>query len=433
MNSLLPTAARCAAAFVALLSLSGVAAPPLAAQQSAGSFYAPLLKSKPKVEDMAELGRVLFMDKRLSASGQVACASCHDPARAFGPPVGLSIARAGADGRSMGLRAVPSLRYRQTVPPFTLSFHEGEADVTDQGPAGGHTWDGRAGSAHEQARLPLFSPLEMANRSPAELLAKVRAAGHGAALERLFGADLFKDEALALNAVLLVLEVYQQTPASFSPFSSKYDAVLRGQTQLSAAEARGLELFRRPDKGNCALCHVADIKEGAFPLFTDWGYVALGVPRNRALAANRNPAWFDLGLCGPLRTDLQARKDLCGQFRTPSLRNVALREQFFHNGAITGLEAAVRFYATRDTDPAAWYPAGRQGAPRRFDDMPAQYHGNVTTDPPFDRHPGQRPALSAADVRDIVAFLKTLTDADAVPAAVNPTRGKASTARAVKP
>jgi cytochrome c peroxidase len=172
---------------------------------------------------------------------------------------------------------------------------------------------------------------------------------------------------------------------------------------------RGLALFNDPAKGNCASCHLSTVKpDGAFPLFTDFGHIAIGVPRNRGIKANADPAFFDLGLCGPLRTDLKDRADYCGRFRTPTLRNVALRRSFFHNGAITTLEEAVRFYAQRDTNPARWYGA----AGKKFDDLPPRYHANINTDAPFGGAPGAAPALSDAEVADVVAFLRTLTDAD---------------------
>ena len=70
-------------------------------------------------------------------------------------------------------------------------------------------------------------------------------------------------------------------------------------------------------------------------------------------------------------------------------------------------EDAVRFYAQRDTDPARWY-----GTAGKFDDLPAKYHANVNAEAPFGGQPGGAPALSEAEVADVVAFLKTLTDAD---------------------
>ncbi len=83
---------------------------------------------------------------------------------------------------------------------------------------------------------------------------------------------------------------------------------------------------------------------------------------------------------------------------------------FFHNGVFHRLEDVVRFYAERDTRPQKWYSRGADGRMAKFDDLPAQYQGNVDTQAPFDRHAGDAPALSEADIKDIVAFLNTLTD-----------------------
>jgi cytochrome c peroxidase len=214
--------------------------------------------------------------------------------------------------------------------------------------------------------------------------------------------------------VLLSLEVFQQSPKDFYPYTSRYDAWLRGKTELSAREKRGLALFNDPKKGNCASCHPSQIRAGALPQFTDFGFIALGVPRNRKIPANANPGYYDLGLCGPERKDLADHAEYCGLFRAPSLRNVALRRSFFHNGVFHSLRQVLEFYVARDLHPRKWYPRGRDGRVQSYDDLPAQYHANLNREPPFDRGPGDAPALSKADIEDVIAFLKTLTDADAV-------------------
>jgi cytochrome c peroxidase len=368
--------------------------------------------------DLGALGRALFFDASLSASGRTSCASCHDPAHAHAPANALPVQRAGADGRTPGVRAVPSLRYLQFVPPFSEHHHENEGDDSiDAGPTGGHTWDGRAASLHEQAGLPLLSPFEMANGTPEAFVARLKNASSAARFLALWGDDLFDRPADAFAAAAMALEVFQQTPAEFQPFSSKYDAVLRGQATLSPAEARGLAAFNDPERGNCAACHPSEAKaDGALPLFSDFGHIALGVPRNRAIAANADPDWRDLGLCGPLRTDLRERAEYCGAFRAPTLRNAATRQSFFHNGVFHDLADAVRFYAGRDLDPARWYGRDRQGHVRRFDDLPERYQANLNRESPFGERLQRRPALSEREVRDIVAFLHTLTDADVLEA-----------------
>jgi len=394
---------------IAAALLVGLPGWSLLAQAPAADAAAPYAQ-RLDVPALTALGRALFFDAGLSASGRVACASCHDPAHAYGPPNALAVQPGGEVPHGPGgFRAAPSLRYLQSVPPFSEHFFDNDGDDSvDKGPTGGHTWDGRAASVHEQARLPLLAEAEMGNASAAAVVAKLKRAPYAAQLRAAFGADVFERGTAAFDAALMALEVFQQSPADFYPYTSKYDAVLRGETALSPQEARGLALFNDAAKGNCASCHIsAPTPDGAFPLFSDFGHIAIGVPRNRTIAANADPRFFDLGLCGPLRTDLASHAEYCGLFRTPSLRNVAVKQRFFHNGAIASLSDALRFYAQRDTDPARWY-----GARRRFDDLPPKYRANLNTEPPFGGEPGERPALNDAEIADIVAFLQTLTDAD---------------------
>jgi cytochrome c peroxidase len=383
----------------------------------AGTPYAPRPGSAPAgVEQLTALGRAMFFDKSLSANGRIACASCHDPAFAFGPSNSAAV-QPGVRPDRRGFRAAPSLRYLHSLPPFTEHRFDNDGDDSiDLGPTGGHTWDGRAGSAHEQARLPLLAPEEMGNANEEAVVRKLARAPYAAQMRTAFGSDVFADPAQAFAAATMALEVFQQSPREFYPYSSRYDAVLRAQATLTPREARGLALFNDPAKGNCASCHLSSpTPDGAFPLFTDFGHIAIGVPRNEGLPANDDPRFFDLGLCGPLRKDFSGKPgaaEYCGRFRTPSLRNVALRKVFFHNGVVRSLEEAVRFYATRDSDPRHWYGRDARGHVRRYDDLPSRYHGNVNTEPPFGAKPGSRPVLNETEIGDIVAFLKTLTDAD---------------------
>ncbi len=392
-------------------ALAGVVAPAPAAPASAPRatpFYETPFERKPDVKTLTALGRSLFFDPALSASGRMACASCHDPAHAWGPPNHLPVQLGGPKQTLPGLRAVPSLKYHQAIPQFQEHYFDNDGnDSEDQGPAGGLGWDGRADSAHEQAAAPLLSPFEMANASQAAVVAKLQASRDAAGMREAFGPHIFDDPARAWNGLALALEVFQQSPADFYPYDSKYDAFLRGRATLSPAETRGLAAFNDAARGNCASCHVSAIKRGAFPNFTDFGLIAIGVPRNRAIPANADAGYRDLGACGPLRTELKGRNEYCGRFRTPSLRNVALRGVFFHNGVYTTLEDAVRFYALRDSAPQRIYGAAPA---RRFDDLPRPYQSNLNRDAPFGAQPGGKPALTEAEIADVVAFLKTLTD-----------------------
>lgn len=216
----------------------------------------------------------------------------------------------------------------------------------------------------------------------------------------------------AFERIAQALARYQKEDPAFQPFSSKYDAVLRRQASLTPQEERGLALFKDEKKGNCAACHPADkAADGSHPLFTDFTYDNLGVPRNPELGHNAHPAFFDLGLCARQGGDLAARTELCGAFKVPSLRNVALRQALFHNGHFKNLTDALRFYVQRDTHPEKWYPRRADGSIAVFNDLPPALHGNVNTaEVPYDRKPGDEPALTEAEIQDVIAFLKTLTD-----------------------
>jgi cytochrome c peroxidase len=404
---------------------SGVpaAARPAAKPLAQGIYGSAIVKVPPA--ELAALGKLMFHDPSLSASGRQSCATCHAPDHAYAPPNRLAVQLGGRDLRATGTRAVPSLRYVQNVPPFTEHFYDNDGDDSkDQGPTGGHDWDGRANSSHEQANGPLLSADEMGNANAAAVVERLRTAAYAERFRKAFGADIFARPADAFAAASMTLEVFQETPAEFYPYTSKYDAVLRGQAQLDPQEARGLALFNRADKGNCATCHISEVKSGAFPAFTDFGFIALGAPRNRTLPANASADFYDLGLCGPLRTDLAGRPAFCGLFRTPSLRNVATRQAFFHNGVFHSLEEVLDFYATRDTDQARWYGRNPDGSARRFDDLPAHYRGNVNVEAPFGGKPGGKPALNKREIADVIAFLKTLTDGYEVSGKVEKVAGR---------
>lgn len=378
-----------------------------------GAPYAPNLKQAPTVAAMTTLGRALFFDPSLSASGQQSCASCHNPEHAFGPANSLSVQLGGKNMHLSGTRAVPSLRYMQNVPAFAEHYYEevdGD-DSVDAGPTGGRTWDGRVDSAHEQARIPLLAPHEMGNQNATEVATKLKNASYATQFQSTFGTDIFNHPDQAFQAALMALEVFQENPVDFYPYSSKYDAFLRKQTKLTPQELRGLALFNDSNKGNCASCHISQIAaNGAFPQFTDFGLIAIGAPRNKSIPANADPRYVDLGLCGPDRTDFIDRKEYCGLFKTPTLRNIALRQTFFHNGVFHDLKQVIQFYVQRDTHPEKWYPRQHDGSIRKYDDLPLEYHANVNIDPPFDRQPGQQPALSDVEIEDVIAFLKTLSD-----------------------
>lgn len=354
---------------------------------------------------LVALGRKLFFDPALSGDGRFACASCHDPKFAYGPPPGYAL---GLPGRPLG-RAVPSLRYLRAVPAFAPDHRFLDGDT---GPIGGFSWDGRSASLREQTRSALLADDEMANRDAADVAGKLAHAAYAGEFRAAFGDAVFAEPGRAFDAALDALGAFQGSPAEFFPYTSRYDAFLRGELELSEREERGVALFKDPKKGNCASCHTAMARAGMPPNFTDFDFANEGVPRNARIAANADPAYFDLGLCGPRRGDLREQRRYCGMFRAPSLRNVAVRDAFFHNGVFASLRDAVRFYVDRDLRPEAVYPRDGAGKVRTANDLPPGVPFNLDRDPPFDRKPGSAPALTDAEIDDLVAFLETLSDAD---------------------
>lgn len=367
---------------------------------SAGTPAAPAVV----LSASAALGEKIFSDPSMSASGRQSCATCHDPAHAHGPGNDLAVQLGGADGGVPGFRTAPSLRYLTRNPAFFFD--------KDGTPTGGFNRDGRAQTLAAQAERPLLAPHEMANLDKDALLARLKKSAYAQQFQATFGAAIFDNAEQAFGRAAFALQQYQNEEPAFRPYDSKYDQFLAGKLKLADAELRGLALFNNPLKGNCAACHPsARGADGGAPLFTDFSFDNLGVPRNPRIPANGEPAYFDLGLCGPDRLDLAARSDLCGAFKVPTLRNVATRKVFFHNGAFSNLTDVLRFYVRRDTHPEEWYPLGANGAVDKFNDLPPPYRAYVNvTEVPYNRKPGMEAALSDSEIADVVSFLGTLND-----------------------
>ena len=361
----------------------------------------------------AAVGRAIFFDTSLSASGRMSCATCHSPRYAYGPPNALAVQRGGPGMELQGARAVPSLRYvLNRTPIWSIPYVASQAERILEGeepPRGGFGWDGRFNTLHDQASFPLLAPNEMANESPEAVVTELRRATYAGEFRKVFGADIFNDPARAYAAALGAIERFELSDPSFHPFTSKFDDYLDGKSELTAQELRGKALFDDPRQGNCAVCHLdRQGADGSHPLFTDYQFEALGVPRNPEIAANATASYHDQGVCGPLRSDQAQQTRYCGLFKTPTLRNVATRGAFFHNGRFHTLREALRFYVRRDTDPKLWYPTAK------FDDLPAGVRGNVDViDKPLTLKEGEAPMWSDAEIDDVIAFLETLTDRDA--------------------
>jgi len=363
----------------------------------------------PALTAREKVGQSIFLDTTLSNPPGTSCASCHDPDTAFSGNNGSAsgVARGSRPGH-FARRNAPSVMYVKFVPPFHFAL-EDDDDVAES-PFGGLTWSGRADTVAEFARLPLFDADEMNNASEAEVARKLRGSPYAADLAREFPGAL-ETPAASMKALGEALQVFL-TSDTMSPFTSKFDDFLRGKARLSPLEMKGLTAFENRAKGACNHCHqmYPHSNRPESSLFTTYAYDAVGVPRNRAIAANADPERYDLGLC---ERKQKAGRPLdssdpkwCGSFRIPSLRNVAVRQRFMHNGVFTKLRDVVAFYATRSTNPDLWYPHGA-----RFDDVPDRYRSNVNTlSFPYNRRERDPPALDDADIDAIVAFLQTLTD-----------------------
>ena len=353
---------------------------------------------------VATVGQKIFQDSSLSASGRQSCASCHDTASGHAQPNGLAAQFGGPGLDKQGGRQSPTIRY--------LASNKALFFAADGTPTGGFFWDGRASSLQDQAGKPFLNPVEMANASKAEVVGRLAAASYAGEFRQVFGDAILGDVDGAFQRMTLALQQYQLEDPDFHPYSSKYDAFLLGKTALGTQELRGLALFNNPAKGNCIACHPSGRgADGSLPLFTDFTYDSLGVPRNPELAQNNDAGFYDLGLCAREGGDLAARADLCGLFKVPTLRNVALRHAYFHNGRFKTLKDVLAFYVQRDTHPEKWYPLNADGSVQKFNDLPERYRGNVNvTEVPYNRKPGAAPALSDDEIDDVIAFLKTLSD-----------------------
>ena len=361
--------------------------------------------------DRINLGQQIFTDANLSEPRGTACAACHQANMGFaGNHGGRNGVAVGSLPGSIGSRNAMTNSYLGLIPaPFSFVTTNGVTEAV-----GGLFWDGRADSAELQALGPLLNPLEMNNPDRKSVVDKIAASRYSAQFRRAFGADIFANTDAAFTSIGVAIAAFER--ARLQPFSSKYDAMVRGQTTLSPTEARGIALFMDPAKGNCAGCHLMNPTSGKpeDSAFSEFTYYATGIPRNPAIPKNADPTFYDLGLCGPERTpptlpDSVAPgvtiSNFCGQFRMPTLRNVAERPAFMHNGFFRNLTEVVRFYSSRNSDPLRWYGQAVSN------DLPTQYLGNIEkVKAPFNRAANAGPALSELEIADIVAFLHTLSD-----------------------
>ena len=381
-----------------------------------GLAYAPALAGDLALE---KLGQKIFEDPGLSEPAGQSCASCHVAKQAFTGNFFSSVPAVsqGSTVDKIGTRNAPTIMYMAFSPPFHFAVEKNEKGEIEHTPTGGQFWDGRANDLNTQALGPLTNPVEMANPNLQAVADKLAKAPYAAEFEQRFGKISGRPADKVAADLARAVAAFERSTV-FQPFSSKFDDVLRGTAKFTAQEAHGFELFKDKEKGNCLGCHVGNEKsqKPSQWLFTDFTYDSLGVPRNASIPANADGAHYDLGLCARENFASQVLKgddptSFCGQFKVPTLRNIAATAPYFHNGSIGTLRDAVKFYVTRDTAPELWFPKGADGQVVKFNDAPPSAQANVNTaEVPYDRKPGEAPRLDDKEIDDLVAFLKTLTD-----------------------
>ena len=385
----------------------------------------------PTQSALAAVGQLLFNDPALSASGKQSCATCHSPSNAFTANNAAPVPFGGAGLNLQGLRNSPTTMYASYIPSFVLNAPTppgAPAIASSFHPVGGIMRDGRQPSLASQAEQPFITSFEMGNSGSSQVVARLQSRPYLSQFTALFGSAILGNSDATLAAMGQAIAIFETVTPQFHPFSSKYDAYVNKQTALTAQELAGLQAFSDPARGHCSSCHsMTGGPSNGLAQFTDFSYHVIGVPRNWNIAFNidniglpsyvpqngvglgsPNHNYYDMGLCGPLRTDLAKDTTLCGSFKVPTLRNVGVKETYDHNGVFTNLHDVVSFYATRNNNPSHCYLKANGSPDILYNDLPEIYAKNVE---PVD-HPGSplAPNLSTADIQNIVSFLCTLTD-----------------------
>jgi len=272
----------------------------------------------------------------------------------------------------------------------------------------------------EQAQGPFLNPLEQNIPDARTFCVKVKDAPYASLFEQVWGKgslDCGKNVSVTYDRIGKSIAAYERSKEA-DPFSSKYDSWLRKKVKLSEQEMQGLKLFE--GKGKCAECHPSKRgPKGTSPLFTDFTFDNLGVPKNPknpfyGMPAQWNPegaAFVDTGLGGYLKEagyKPSRYGSEMGKFKVPTLRNVDLRpspgfvKAFGHNGYFKSLKEIVHFYNTRDvlgrcekvSDPKAGENCWPE--PEVSSNLNREELGNL--------------GLTDKEEEAIVAFMSTLSD-----------------------
>jgi cytochrome c peroxidase len=260
----------------------------------------PIPADNPPTEETIALGRRLYYDPSLSLDGTISCASCHAPQFAFSDhrPVSEGV------GKKTGTRHAPTVINSAY---FTVQF-----------------WDGRAPNLEEQAKGPMTNPVEMAHTLDGVVKRLQTDPNYPDLFKKAWGTDQ-----ITIDMVAKSIASFERTVvAGDSPFDRFYYG--HDSKALSPEAQRGLRIFINAKKGNCAVCHTID-KD--YALFTDNKFHNLGV------GADTKGELNDVGRYAVTKVD----RDM-GCFKTPSLRNLANRGRYMHDGSFPSVKDALAHY-----------------------------------------------------------------------------------------
>jgi cytochrome c peroxidase len=395
-----------------------------------------------------QLGKSIFFDPNLSLQRNEACAACHGPEVGFTGPISAlnahgSVYEGSVAGR-FGNRKPPSAAYATTSPILHYEIEKGEAVFV-----GGNFWDGRAtgeklgNPAADQAQGPFLNPVEQGLSDDACVVYRVCnpavPGDYPVSLENVWGAgtcdiqwpagtdtmceaegttiplsseDRGRVE-VAYDDVARSIAAYEAS-SEVNSYTSKYDYVAAGLARFTKDERKGFALFR--GKGKCNGCHVLDPGPDGPPLFTDYTFDNLGVPKNPENPVyDVDPGFVDYGLGGFLETQggewAELAEENMGKQKVPTLRNVAKAptggfvKAYGHNGYFKSLLGIVHFYNTRDVKPRCPNPLTTEADALAMDCWPApEVEENVNRDELGNLHMNRR------QEEQLVEFLATLSD-----------------------
>jgi cytochrome c peroxidase len=263
----------------------------------ASKLIAPVIPANnPLTEEGVALGKKLFFDKKLSGNNTQACATCHNPQRAFTDNQQFS---AGIDGL---------LGTRNAMPLFNLAWNFDER----------FAWDGRELSLERQALEPVKNPIEM-HTNWTTVAEKLQASAEYP--------DLFL-QAFGNSKIdsVLITRAIAQFERTLISGNSKFDEFLRGEATLTPQEQNGFNIFMDETKGDCFHCHGSDNN----PLWTD----------NKFHNNGLDQTFTDLGL-GAVTGDTNDY----GKFKSPSIRNLKFTAPYMHDGRFTTLDEVINHYS----------------------------------------------------------------------------------------